>query len=308
MQYVSQQVNDFTSTNLTDIYSAWDETTTYSLETDNDNLTDTSMVLYNNYYWRSLVNNNIGFNPETYEDVKWVKYRVANKYAMLDLKAQSKSVYEGGDMTVTFMQNRMLTIGIGNYEADNITIEILDTDGTTVLWSENTGSPLNDNVIDYYTYIYEDYNYESDKATKFTLGVTGEYVRITFHKQVDASRTACGYLIAGDALEMGTSLFGISFSFNSFADKTTDDFGAYSITKRAVQDLVDFQTVIPSGSVPTIRRYIKSIYNEIGMFVVDERDNDKYENLLTLGIIQDASVLLDNDVEAVVSYSIAESV
>ena len=308
MQYVKQQLTEFTSTNLTDTYSAYDDAEPYVLETDNDNLTDASMALYNNYYWRSLVNDNQGFNPKTYEDIKWVKYKVSNKYAMLDLKAQSKSIFEGGDMVVTFKQNRHQTIGIGNYEAEYLTIEILDTDGTTVLWSQNTDSPLNQNVIDYYTYIYEPYNYESDRATKFDLGIVGEYIRITFHKSAENTRTACGFLILGDAVDMGTTLFGVNFSYNSFANKTTDDFGAYNITKKAVQDLVDFQTVSASGNVPTLRREIKSIYNDIVMFIVDERDNDKYENLLTLGIIQTSSVLLQNDVETVISFSISESV
>lgn len=309
MQYVQQQITGFTDTNLTDIYSEYNPATTYILETDNDNLTDASMVRYGNYYYRSLINDNLGFNPETYENKKWVKYQVSNKYAMLDFKAQSKSIYEGGDLTVTFEQNQIRTLGIGNYEAEYLTLEVLASDGTTVLWSQDTDSPLNENVIDYYTYIYEPYNYESDRATLFTLGVEGSYIRITFHKSGNNTRSACGYLIGGVAVDMGTTLFGVNFSYNSFAVKTTDDFGAFTITKRAVQDLVDFQTVIPSGNIPTTRRALKSVYDEIVMFIVDDREDvDKYENLLTLGVIQNASVLLENDVESVLSFSIAESV
>ena len=44
MQYVAQEITEFTSTNLTDTYADWNEATTYVLETDNTNLTNASMV------------------------------------------------------------------------------------------------------------------------------------------------------------------------------------------------------------------------------------------------------------------------
>ena len=57
-----------------------------------------------------------------------------------------------------------------------------------------------------------------------------------------------------------------------------------------------------------MRGELKKIYNEIVLFIVDERDNSDYENLMTLGVIQDASVLLENGVESVMTFSILEAV
>ena len=73
-------------------------------------------------------------------------------------------------------------------------------------------------------------------------------------------------------------------------------------------DLVDFETVISSNYLPRMRRELKKIYDEIVLFIVDERDNSNYENLMTLGVIQDASVLLENSVESVMTFSILEAV
>ena len=113
MQYIKQELTEFTSTNLTDSYSDWSPTTTYIVEADNA-LTSASVTRYGSYYYRSVTNSNLNFNPNTYSDIKWVKYAVSNKYAMLDMSANSKSVVEGGDLTVTFIQNQSSVIGIGN--------------------------------------------------------------------------------------------------------------------------------------------------------------------------------------------------
>ena len=86
MQYVKQELTEFTSTNLTDIYPDWSPTTAYVVEPDNA-LTSASVVRYGSYYYRSVTSANLGFNPNTYSDIKWVKHAVSNKYAMLDMSS-----------------------------------------------------------------------------------------------------------------------------------------------------------------------------------------------------------------------------
>lgn len=308
MQYVKQEITTFTSTNLTDIYADWNPATTYILETDNENLTNASVVRYGAYYYRSVTNGNLNFNPSQYENIKWVKLGISNKFGLIDLSSQSKSIVEGGNLTVTFPQNKIRTLGLGNYEADTIMIEVLGSDGTTVLWTYSTDSSINDNVTDYYTYIYEDYNYTVDRAIKLDIGVDGSFIRVTLNKSIEATRTACGFLVGGVAINMGNTLMGIKFNFNSFAEKNLDELGTLTITKRAVQDLIDFETTVEAGRLSDIRREIKKVYNDIVMFILDENDVGNYENLLTLGVIQDSSVLLENHVEAIVSFSIMEAI
>ena len=308
MQYMRQEITSFTSTNLVDIYNEWSPSTTYVLETDNNNLTNTSMARMGTWYYRSLINNNLNFNPETWVDVKWVKYQVSNKYAMLDLSANSKSIYVGVNLTVTFLQEQITTLGIGNFEAEYVTFEVLGGDGTTVLWSLDTLSATNEEVVDYYTYIYETYGYEVDRTVKVELPLIGKYIRLTFHKSADSDRTACGYLVGGAPVDMGKTLMGVQFNFTSYAIKNIDDFGALTITKRGVQDLIDFETTLNAEQLPYIRREIKKVYNDIVLFILDENSTGNYENPLTLGVIQDASVVLNNHVEVVMGFSIMESI
>ena len=306
MQYIKQELSEFTSTNLTDIYPDWSPTTTYTVEPDNA-LTSASVCRYGAYYYRSVTNSNLNFNPETYADIKWLKHAVSNKYAMLDTSSNSKSVVIGGDLTVTFLQNQSSILGIGNYGADYITVEVLASDGTTVLWTYNTPSNINAKVYNYYDYIYEPYNLDQDFTTKVNLGIQGRYVRLTFHKLLITNRSACGYLIVGNLVDIGKSLMGVKFGYNSLTTKDISTFGSLEIKKGFIQDLVDFETVISSTYLPRMRRELKKVYDEIVLFIIDERDVSEYENLMTLGVIQDASVILENNVESIISFSIMEA-
>ena len=306
MYYIKQELTEFTSTNLTDTYSDWSPNITYIVEPDNA-LTSASIARFGAYYYRSVTSTNLNFNPETYSNIKWVKHSVSNKYAMLDMSSNSKSVVVGGDLTVTFLQNQSSILGIGNYEADYITIEILAPDGTTILWSYNTPSNINANVYDYYDYIYEPYNLDQDFTTKVNLPLQGRYVRMTFHKLPLTGRSACGYLIVGNPVYIGMSLMGVKFGYNSLTTKEISSFGNLDIKKSFIQDIVDFETVIASTYLPRMRRELKKVYDEIVLFVIDERDVSEYENLMTLGVIQDASVVLENNVESVISFSLVEA-
>ena len=306
MQYVKQELIEFTSTNLTDSYPEWSDLTTYIVQPDNA-LTSASVARYGAYYYRSVTNSNLNFNPNMYSDIKWVKYAVSNKYAMLDMSSNSKSVVEGGDLTVTFLQNQSSIIGIGNYEADYITIEVLASDETTILWTYDTPSNINANVYDYYDYIYEPYNLDQDFTTKVNLPIQGRFVRMTFHKLLITNRSACGYLIVGNPVDIGKSLMGVKFGYNSLTTKEISSFGNLDIKKGFIQDIVDFETVIASTYLPRMRRELRKIYDEIVLFIIDERDVSEYENLMTLGVIQDASVILENNVESTISFSIVEA-
>ena len=307
MQYVKQEITSFLSTNLTDTYSDWSAATTYTVEADNA-LTNASVARYGSYYWRSLVSDSTGFNPEEYENKKWMKWEVSNKYAMLDLSAQSKSTY-AGNMTVTFAITKYTdTIGVGYYTADTILVEVLDA-SDLVLWSYEVPSTIYEGIYDWYTWTYPEYAEEKDRAVmvKFPPAL-GAKCRVTFNAWAGTPYTDCGFLVAGSAVDMGQTLCYVNFKFTSYSTKEIDAFGTLKIMKRAVQDIVDFETIIERGTFSNNKRKIKEIYNDIVMFVVDERTESEFENLITLGVIQDASPILTNFNKTIVSYSIMEAI
>ena len=264
-------------------------------------------ALFGTYVYKAVAANT-NKSPETNEGIYWVKWEVSNKFAMLDLSANSKSFLNGGSIVVTFPQNRMTTLAIGNYEAETILIEVLASNGTTVMWSYQTPSSIYEGVYDWWTWIYAPYGYEVDRAIKINIGVTnGTSIRVTFNKLASEPRSACGYMVGGTPVNMGLTLSTVNYGFTSYAVKETDAFGTLNIVKRAVQDKVDFNTILPSNTLMSTKRKIKSIYNDIIVFIVDERDNSPFENMITLGVIESSNVVLDDGELITMSWNIVEA-
>lgn len=307
MQYVQQSLTEFTDSNITETYAEYNPSTTYVFEETSP--TSASICRYGSYYYRSVVDGNTGFSPVLYDNVKWVKWGVANSHAMLDVSSLTKTVLAGDDIQVTFdITQTDDTVGIGNYEADTVFIELLDALNDTI-WSYTVPTTLNNGVYDWYTWTYAAYEYETDKgiAVKFPPN-TGTQMRITFNSYIDSTQTSCGFMVVGKAIDMGFTTDSVSWKFNSYALRKTDDFGTMTITKRSVQDVVDFTTVIDSSLFSTYKRKIKSVYNDIMLFIVDESETSEHENLITLGVIQDAHPILSNMDKTTITWSVIEAI
>jgi len=404
MDYLRQEIIAFQYVNIPATWADYNPATTYTLE-DSTSLTDDSVALYDNYYYRSLVTGNLGFTPTDpkYLGTKWMKWQVSNRYAMIDLSAQSKSIVVGGDLIVEFARGDIETLGIGNFEATDVIIEhynsgngvitgltiatsldlnstiikgacfvddtrvekttdtaklftaskdtyvditsagayvytevsngasapaitppnqrlsMVETDADNItattdlrtmltVASQSVHYSVNEDVIDYYSYMYSEYSAEVDRGIKLDIQPIGEYIRVTFVKQPDTNRASCGYLIGGQPVDMGETLSTVNFNFNSFALKETDSFGTLNIIKRNVQDLVDFETKIPQTQTVSIKREVKKIYNDIILFIVDPSDNSIHENLLTLGVIENAQVVLTSNSKSILTWSIYEAI
>jgi hypothetical protein len=306
MKYMEQSITEIVTNALNpDGVTDWDEDETYNKD---------DIVVYDNHYWMSYVDDNTT-KPDSSENINWVRYvypetgsTSSNPYSCIDLESGSKTIFVGDDLYIDFKTTVFMEyLAIGYYEADTVTVEIYTGtygDGHTVIWEYETESTINENVTDYFTYIYSDYGTLTDRGVLVKLGYMSNDARcrVTFNKSAEQDRTACGFLVGGELVDMGKTLNQVTFNFNS---NVTD---AKKAQKTQIQDLVDFQTMIKNEFFSETRRKIKQIYKEIVVFVVDEDESSKWENLITLGVIQDSSIILTDDSMTTISWSVAESI
>lgn len=307
MYYVKNLVTDFTSSNITELYPDYDPSTTYTFQESSP--TSLSICRFGSWYYRSMVNSNTGNQPDLFENTKWVKHAVANSHAMLDLSAQSKTVKTLGNLTVEFAMPWMAdAIGIGMYEADTVLIELLN-DADAVVWSYETETTYNESVYDWYTWTFAPRIEETDRSFAVSIPpFIATKVRVTFNAFSASHNTACGFLSCGIKEDMGCTLQNVPFKFQSYAIRAVDDFGNITITKRAVQDIVDFETVIDSTVFMRKKNIIKKDYNTIMMFVVDDSINSQYQNMVTLGLIQDASPIATEFDKDTITWTVIEAI
>ena len=307
MYYVKNLITGFTDSNLTELYPEWDSTTTYTLETGTP--TSASVARDGAWYYRSATNGNLNFKPSDYEGTKWVKYAVANSHAMLDFQSQSLSYLSGGDMTVTFDLPWMAdAVGMGYYECDTVLIELLDG-SDNVVWSYTTESTYSENVYDWYTWTFATREQELGRSLAVRIpAFIGTQCRITWQSSTYQTRTTCGFLSCGIAVDMGQTKNSVRFKPTSYSVRTIDDFGTLSITKRAVAKTVDFQTVIERELFMRKQRLIAANLDDIIMFVIDDRDISEFENIVILGVMQEPMPILDEFDKSTISWSIFEAI
>lgn len=304
MQIIQQQIEDFTASNLVDEFLGWDENTEYILEA--DTLTSASVAKYGNYYYRNVLASNVGNIPSEHP-TKWLRYDVSNKSAMLDVRSQTFSTSDTGDIVVEFARGLIDTLTIGYFTATSITIEHLDALGNVLpTYTQTFNYSVNEDVYDYYSYMYAPYSISVLRNLKVTIPFIGTTIRVTFGAYLGSA--SCGYLIGGEAYTIGDTQYGVNFSFNSYAVKEFDSFGVLSVKKRSVQDIIDFETSIYSVDLIRLKSRIKEIYNDYVVFILDESDGGYYDNLITLGMVQDVSTVLSNDTLSTISWSVIEAV
>jgi hypothetical protein len=317
MKCLRQQIETFENSNISQLYDDYNATTTYIFESDDQNLTNSSVVRYGNYYYRSLVNDNIGFNPEEYnatnpsnDKAKWVKWGVSNKFSMLDTSSTTVSKNINNDIVVEFQRNLIDTLVLGQLTTSNITIEHYDSDDTLL---DNHTQVIefgaSDEVVDLWSYIYKPYSMTINRSIKIDLPPIGYKIKVTISEHPILNYSSCGFLVGGESLNMGCTSFDIDFNYQSYSSTDTDKFGTTTIIKRNIQDLVDFETTIESSSLKKVEREIKDIYDEIVVFILEDRDgaSAKYENLITFGKIENVNKVLVSDNDTVISWSIFES-
>lgn len=296
MRFVKQDIADYTSSEITESISTWSSATTYAVGDE---------VLLGNYIWKNSYTANLNNEP-TEGSNKWVKWAVSNKYSLIDLRSSTKTVC-ATDATVVFTRGNMDTLIIGNFTATEILIENINDDGAVVYASQTFYQSANWDVFDYYTYIYSDYTIDTDRGVYFNIPQLGTKLRVTFTKGA-FSQIEVGFMVGGLGVDMGQTLEGVKLGFTSYSTTATDDFGIIKITKRAAQDLVDFETVIDSNKLISVRRKAKQYRDEIVGFVVDEQAGSIYENIVTLGVMQDIQPVATNYDKTTITWSILESI
>jgi len=308
MIFIKQEISNFITSNLTQEYNDYDSTTTYIYE-NIDTPSNDSVVRLGGYYWRSLIDSNIGNNPLKTENIKWIKWKPSNAYAMLDQKSLTKSVNIDSDIVVEFIRGKIDSLGFGYLETASIIIEHYDeSDNLLPEFTQTIDFSVNETVYDLWSYIYDEYTEELDRGIYVPISLAGYKIKVTIKELANANQSSCGFLIGGEAIKMGETLDEVSFSFNSFSTATPDAFGNLDIIKRSVQDLVDFNTIINKGESPLVRRQIKKIYDEIVLFVIDESNDSIFENMLTLGKINNASTVAKVSNKNIIGWSIFESI
>jgi hypothetical protein len=285
------------TTDLANTYADYNPSTAYN---SGDKVTD------DGFYWELIPTTATGKKPSE-NPLYWEKIGVANKESIIDLRATTFSSKDGGFYIEFPLEYNYTYLAIGYYTATGLKIEALNDDDNVVKTYYDEVTSINQTVFDYYDYIYEPYSIEVDRVIFFKLYNIGKKLKVSFGGDISLANTRCGFVLCGEGINMGETQSTVNFRFNSYSVKKTDNFGIMTIDKRAVQNLVDFTTIIERDQFMQKQRKIKELYDEFLCFILDEKTPDS-SGMIGIGSIENCSLVYDEFDKSVVAYSVIEAI
>lgn len=257
MIYVPQQINDFLDSDIPFIADLYSSTVTY---------TDSSIVRIGDYQYKSTLSSNLGNDPLTSLGVYWIKWQPANDFAMLDLSSAYSTQWNDTTGYVIIERGRKTYLGLGLFNAEDITIEYLDA-LDTVVYTDTFTFSKNGNVYDVWSYAYGGFVDNSNKVIFKPIYRIGKKIKITFI--ANGTDANCGFLVAGEGVDAGKTMNDVEFPDKLLGTK---------IIKTAT-----FTTFMKDSKLMRILNDAKALEDTPLMVVIDESENSKFDNMVIIG-------------------------
>jgi len=310
MIVIKQDIIEYQSININTTHPNWDVATTYTFG---------DIRFEGHYYYRSVIDGNIGLKPSENPN-EWLKWSVSNRYAQIDLRSSTATEWNASTATVpadgalisTFENRSYDTLSFGGIDAERIEIDIFDASGGFVVSYTSTvyPRPNSNNWWGYYFDLFDTTiatGISTDASLIFRMpSIQGGHIETRVIARDGTAKV--GYMIGGNEIYVGDSLFGVSLGIEDNSQIEKDDFGVTRITKRAANTFMDIDVIFPSMQVKMMERKALSVTGQVCLFIGDEAQYSKYEHLTNLGYIESYTTVLSNPTMTTASYSVKETI
>ena len=206
---------------------AWNNSTTYSEDT---------LVRYNHVTYRSMMNGNVGKNPEQNyqgEDPAWQRVVATMPYRMLDDYIETRT-YAPAGQTLSFSVpfSRADSFALLNMGGENLHVHIEEANGT-VIYDETMVLTHDISDVSLFEYYFTLVNAD-DITIKTDVPVTGNgTMTVTITPQSVTHQPYISHVIVGRNWYVGETKFPAEIGITDFSKKTQDDFGVTTFVKRS---------------------------------------------------------------------------
>jgi len=310
MIVIKQEIIEYQDININTTHPNWDATTTYAFG---------DIRFEQHYYYRSVIDGNIGLNPSENPN-EWLKWAVSNRYAQIDLRASTSTEWTAttattptdGALISSFANTGFDTISFGGVYAGGVTVNVYNSTGGLEYTYNNIvyNRPNSNNWYGYFFDLF-DTTVIGDPAdsSSFLFRIppaAGGHIEVIVEAKDGIAKV--GYMVGGNEVFVGDSLFGVSLGIEDNSQIEKDDFGVTSIVKRTANTFMDLDVIFHSHQIKQMERKALGLVGQVCLFVGDNTQHSKYEHLMTLGYIESYTTVLSNPTVTTASYSIKETI
>jgi hypothetical protein len=237
-----------TSSNVTeDDYAEWSAGTTYA---DGDNVI---VIGTTHKVYESLVGGNVGNDPTTDDGSNWLEISATNRWKAFDQKI-SDPVANLNSIEYTLSDSASNITAVSLFGLKGVSANVTVTDGgATEVYNETISLIDNRNIVDWYTYFFEEQTQKEQAQFLNIPPYLGSDVTVTV-TEATGETAQLGQLVLGFLSNLGITTYGTSISIEDFSRKETDDFGNFIVVERAFAQLADFDIQFETGNARKIQR------------------------------------------------------
>ena len=240
--------NQLISSNATEVYAAYNPSTTYSKD---------QRVDYGTYIWQSLVNSNTGNQPDI-SPTFWIQVGPDNTHAMFDLQVSTQTT-STSPLIVTVLPNKKFNTVAGiNVDATSVRLVVKDQPGVSgvVIYDQTKNLDNSDLIIDWYGYFFDEFSLVNEfmfegippySTSEFTLTLSG------------LTTINIGHLIYGNIVSLGSTQYGVNTGIRDFSIKETDEFGITTFVQRGFSKRFEAQFMLNNSDISSVMQTLQNI-------------------------------------------------
>lgn len=219
-------------------YAEWSSGTTYAIG-------NRVIVLSVHKIYESLINSNLNNDPTTDNGTKWLDIGATNRWKAFDKKIGDPVTQVTSAQYVLNDPNSNVT-AVALFGLQGVSANVTVTDAVEGEVYDETVSLLdNRNIIDWYTYFFEEQAQLEEALFLNIPPYVGADVQITV-TATTGNTVEIGQIVFGFLSEIGLTTYGTSISIEDFSRKETDAFGNFIVVERAFAQLVDYNVSYPT--------------------------------------------------------------
>ena len=185
----------------------------------------------------------------------WKEVSGTNRWKVFDSSVGSQSS-QAASMTFDIAPGKINAIAFLNLEATSISLVQTDP-GDGVAFTATYDLVSSAAIIDGYSYCFEPFIFLTSLVVFDLPPYELATISITITNVGGVAK--CGGIVMGLSTFLGTTLYGPSIGITDYSQKTTDDYGNYSITEGAFSRRGSYALKVPNTSINEVER-ILSLY------------------------------------------------
>lgn len=264
------------STNVTDDDApAWSSGTTYSTQ---------DRVVHAGAVYESSADNNAGNVPGTV-GAPWLFVYLASTYRAFDRRLTAPITRSGTIEYLLEPAGLVRAVALVCVSASQATVRVRDSGGA-ILAEETKFLADYSEMIDALTMVLTEPGVRDMVVFEGAICAPGNRIEVVIGNGTGSPSVS--EIVIGDALTIGTAVFGVEDSINDFSEFIEDEFGNVDIVERGYRDVKDFPVKVDVADRSRVMRKLTPFRAKM-IFVYTDPDNEnglniygRFERLMTI--------------------------